>query len=149
MPSTQRIPKRILKRILQECSRMLKKNIFWRFYAKNFANTKKGSTFASRLRKRPHTDLSIFYVFVAQLVEQLTLNQWVQGSSPCEDTKRSGFDEAASFFSEHAGIRNQPRHDARLKNIRYLCRPIIWNRFIRIQIDSATKFSQYTIFKFS
>ena len=25
-------------------------------------------------------------VFVAQLVEQLTLNQWVQGSSPCEDT---------------------------------------------------------------
>ncbi len=26
-------------------------------------------------------------VFVAQLVEQLTLNQWVQGSSPCEDTE--------------------------------------------------------------
>ena len=25
-------------------------------------------------------------VFVAQLVEQLTLNQWVQGSSPCKDT---------------------------------------------------------------
>ena len=27
-------------------------------------------------------------VFLAQLVEQLTLNQWVQGSSPWEDTKR-------------------------------------------------------------
>ena len=25
-------------------------------------------------------------VFVAQLVEQMTLNHWVQGSSPCEDT---------------------------------------------------------------
>jgi hypothetical protein len=25
-------------------------------------------------------------VFVAQMVEQLTLNQWVQGSSPCKDT---------------------------------------------------------------
>ena len=25
-------------------------------------------------------------VLVAQLVEQLTLNQWVQGSSPCQDT---------------------------------------------------------------
>ena len=24
---------------------------------------------------------------VAQLVEQLTLNQWVQGSNPCGDTK--------------------------------------------------------------
>lgn len=30
--------------------------------------------------------LYFFDVFVAQLVEQLTLNQWVQGSSPCEDT---------------------------------------------------------------
>ena len=28
----------------------------------------------------------IKYVFVAQLVEQMTLNHWVQGSSPCEDT---------------------------------------------------------------
>ena len=28
------------------------------------------------------------HVFLAQLVEQLTLNQWVQGSSPWEDTKR-------------------------------------------------------------
>ena len=25
---------------------------------------------------------------VAQLVEQLTLNQWVQGSNPCGDTKK-------------------------------------------------------------
>ena len=27
-------------------------------------------------------------VLVAQLVEQLTLNQWVQGSNPCQDTYR-------------------------------------------------------------
>ena len=27
-------------------------------------------------------------VFLAQLVEQLTLNQWVQGSSPWEDTRK-------------------------------------------------------------
>ena len=25
---------------------------------------------------------------IAQLVEQLTLNQWVQGSSPCASTKK-------------------------------------------------------------
>ncbi len=27
---------------------------------------------------------------IAQLVEQLTLNQWVQGSSPCAGTKFAG-----------------------------------------------------------
>lgn len=33
--------------------------------------------------------LQIKYTFglVAQLVEQLTLNQWVQGSSPCQSIK--------------------------------------------------------------
>ena len=40
-------------------------------------------------------------VFVAQLVEQLTLNQWVQGSSPCEDTKNEALTSnvARVFFS--------------------------------------------------
>jgi hypothetical protein len=28
----------------------------------------------------------IYHLFVAQLVEQLTLNQWVRGSSPREET---------------------------------------------------------------
>ena len=32
---------------------------------------------------------------VAQLVEQLTLNQWVQGSNPCGDTKAA---EMPLFF---------------------------------------------------
>ena len=41
--------------------------------------SKKSSTFAPAFEKE--------YVFLAQLVEQLTLNQWVQGSSPWEDTK--------------------------------------------------------------
>ena len=35
-------------------------------------------------------------VFLAQLVEQLTLNQWVQGSSPWEDTK--GYPKGDPFF---------------------------------------------------
>ena len=34
-----------------------------------------------------HPVLKTNQVFLAQLVEQLTLNQWVQGSSPWEDTK--------------------------------------------------------------
>ena len=41
--------------------------------------SKKSSTFALAFEKEQ--------VFLAQLVEQLTLNQWVQGSSPWEDTK--------------------------------------------------------------
>ena len=41
--------------------------------------SKKSSTFA--------LGFEINQVFLAQLVEQLTLNQWVQGSSPWEDTK--------------------------------------------------------------
>ena len=35
-------------------------------------------------------------VLVAQLVEQLTLNQWVQGSNPCQDTKNRGVAQLAS-----------------------------------------------------
>ena len=43
-----------------------------------------------------HSNTIILYtfaaeVFVAQLVEQLTLNQWVRGSSPREDTKEFFF----------------------------------------------------------
>ena len=33
-----------------------------------------------------YTFAPVLEVFVAQLVEQMTLNHWVQGSSPCEDT---------------------------------------------------------------
>ena len=52
---------------------------------------------------------------VAQLVEQLTLNQWVQGSNPCQDTKSRGVAQLASaprsgrggrkFESSHPDIR--------------------------------------------
>ena len=38
----------------------------------------------------------IINVLVAQLVEQLTLNQWVQGSNPCQDTKSRGVAQLAS-----------------------------------------------------
>ena len=41
--------------------------------------SKKSSTFAPAFRKE--------HVSLAQLVEQLTLNQWVEGSSPSGDTK--------------------------------------------------------------
>ena len=49
------------------------------FFQKYLVVSKKSSTFAPALEKE--------HVFLAQLVEQLTLNQWVQGSSPWEDTK--------------------------------------------------------------
>ena len=52
---------------------------YWKYCTENykkvgqkFAESKKSSTFASQLRN----------ALLAQLVEQLTLNQWVQGSSP-------------------------------------------------------------------
>ena len=38
----------------------------------------------------------IINVLVAQLVEQLTLNQWVQGSNPCQDTTLRGVAQLAS-----------------------------------------------------
>ena len=49
------------------------------FFRKYLVISKKSSTFAPAFE--------IKQVFLAQLVEQLTLNQWVQGSSPWEDTK--------------------------------------------------------------
>ena len=49
------------------------------FFVKYLVSPKKSSTFAPGFKRN--------YVFLAQLVEQLTLNQWVQGSSPWEDTK--------------------------------------------------------------
>ena len=49
------------------------------FFQKYLVVSKKSSTFAPAFEKE--------HVFLAQLVEQLTLNQWVQGSSPWEDTK--------------------------------------------------------------
>ena len=36
--------------------------------------------------------------FVAQLVEQLTLNQWAEGSSPSEVTKDKPLTEVGGFF---------------------------------------------------
>ncbi len=46
-------------------------------------SSKKSSTFAVGFE----VICLINQVFLAQLVEQLTLNQWVEGSSPSEDTK--------------------------------------------------------------
>ena len=49
-------------------------------------------TFASVIAKRIQNDS------LAQLVEQLTLNQWVEGSNPSGVTKD---DESRSFFCIH------------------------------------------------
>ena len=48
---------------------------------KNFAEPKFRRNFAAQKRKDDS---------VAQLVEQLTLNQWVEGSSPSGVTKQNG-----------------------------------------------------------
>ena len=58
------------------------------FFQKYLVISKKSSTFAPAFEKE--------HVFLAQLVEQLTLNQWVQGSSPWEDTK--GYPKRYPFF---------------------------------------------------
>lgn len=50
---------------------------------KNLAITKIMSTFALAFEKQTNVN-----ALVAQLVEHLTLNQRVQGSSPCRRTKR-------------------------------------------------------------
>ena len=57
--------------------------------AKSFVNKKKVSTFAAANRKCDAP--------VAQLVEHLTLNQGVQGSSPCGCTKLRG-EQKFTFF---------------------------------------------------
>ncbi len=36
---------------------------------------------------------------VAQLVEQLTLNQWVQGSNPCGDTEKTDLESVFFLFT--------------------------------------------------
>ena len=63
----------------------------------------------------PQTQAKENNVLVAQLVEQLTLNQWVQGSNPCQDTTLRGVAQLASaprsgrggrkFESSHPDIR--------------------------------------------
>ena len=40
---------------------------------------------------------------IAQLVEQLTLNQWVQGSSPCAPTKKYKPQRGFIFLSGQTG----------------------------------------------
>ena len=56
-------------------------------YAKNFTFFQKYLVMSKKAVPL-HSLSTMKQVFLAQLVEQLTLNQWVQGSSPWEDTKR-------------------------------------------------------------
>ena len=52
-----------------------------------------------------------FFDSVAQLVEQLTLNQWVEGSSPSGVTRKS----ASRLIKQHVSrfSLSRPQHDAR------------------------------------
>ena len=75
--------------------------------------SKKSSTFAPAFETK--------HVFLAQLVEQLTLNQWVQGSSPWEDTKDTS--KGCLFFVYMREI---------YKNLRFfLCMCEIFTTFAR------------------
>ena len=67
---------------------------------KNFVSSKKSSIFAAGFEKSHALKASLARlsscttscarsVSLAQLVEQLTLNQWVEGSSPSGDTGKS------------------------------------------------------------
>ncbi len=67
---------------------------------KNFVSSKKSSIFAAGFEKSHALRASLTrlsscttscarFVSLAQLVEQLTLNQWVEGSSPSGDTNES------------------------------------------------------------
>ena len=72
---------------------MVKNTIFCHSFkkksAKSIANLKIMRTFASVIAKRIQNDS------LAQLVEQLTLNQWVEGSNPSGVTKD---DESRPYF---------------------------------------------------
>ena len=66
--------------------------------------SKKSSTFAPAFEKRR--------VSLAQLVEQLTLNQWVEGSSPSGDTKGHPFGCPLLFIMPVSGYRVSAKRSA-------------------------------------
>ena len=67
----------------------MKKNAYFlKKITKYFVNSKKSSTFAPAFEKE--------HVSLAQLVEQLTLNQWVESSSLSGDTSRAA--NCSAFF---------------------------------------------------
>ena len=95
---------------------MAKMHFFEKKMLKNFVSSKKSSTFAAGFQKlecsgspeilifwesvaqhgalykgiaRSRASVNASAVSLAQLVEQLTLNQWVEGSSPSGDTTKS------------------------------------------------------------
>ena len=62
------------------------------FFVKIFGHIKKSSTFAPAFEIRAQN-----FVSLAQLVEQLTLNQWVESSSLSGDTSRAAKRSAFSI----------------------------------------------------
>ena len=67
-------------------------------------------------------------VSLAQLVEQLTLNQWVEGSSPSGDTKVVAYVLQLLFFLGDLFLMDLFLMDLFLMDLFY--RPILWTYFI-------------------
>ena len=65
--------------------------LFSKKKAKTFGDVEKSSYLCTR-------NSEIRHALVAQLVEHLTLNQGVQGSSPCRRTKDDSIHLGSSFF---------------------------------------------------
>ena len=79
--------------------------------AQNFVGQKNSITFASHLKKRHDS--------VAQLVEQMTLNHWVESSSLSGVTKRGNSNRDFLFFVICCGL----RHQEFIKNLFALRKP--------------------------
>ena len=91
----------------QQLSSLVPKIVSWKRLVKIGSRRLLYGPLVKRLRQRPLTPLTSVrfrygspYAPLAQLVEQLTLNQWVEGSSPSGVTHRSAAidDCRASFF---------------------------------------------------
>ena len=80
----------IAKHIRQKSTKFDKKaqkmTFFYIFSLKNLVISKKSSNFAPAFGKEASKKDANFIVSLAQLVEQLTLNQWVESSSLSGDT---------------------------------------------------------------
>ena len=79
---------------------------FYIFSLKNLVISKKSSNFAPAFGKEASKKDANFIVSLAQLVEQLTLNQWVESSSLSGDTEKRSSDASLFFAMQLADIQH-------------------------------------------
>ena len=85
---------------------------FYIFSLKNLVISKKSSNFAPAFGKEASKKDANFIVSLAQLVEQLTLNQWVESSSLSGDTKKRSRNASLFFHNDgysSKGIATPPK----------------------------------------